>query len=165
MERRNTATQDIENRSVITIEVQLIEFRQKQYEKFKELKNRHISPNLNENLQKCSRNTILIVLDSMLSGIDKWRIPNIERKVKVKYFSGATINDMHHYIKPLLRKFPDNKILHVRTNNTANESSEVVLGKFLDFKNFTENTLPESNVIISNLITRTDNGKASLTAI
>ena len=30
---------------------------------------------------------------------------------------------------------------------------------------FIENTLPESNVIISNLITRTENGKASLTVI
>ena len=84
---------------------------------------------------------------------------------KLNTFLEPRSNDMHHYIKPLLRKCPDNKILHVRTNNTANESSEVVLGKFLDFKNFTEKTLPESNVIISNLITRTDNDKASLTVI
>ena len=56
-------------------------------------------------------------------------------------------------------------ILHVGTNNTVNESSKVVLGKLLDLKKFTENTLPESDVIIYNLITRTDNGKACLTVI
>ena len=55
--------------------------------------------------------------------------------------------------------------MHVRTNNTVNESPKVVLSKLLDLKKFIENTLPESNVIISNLITRTDNGKASLTVI
>ena len=49
------------------------------------------------------------------------------------------------------------------TNNTVNESSKVVLGKLLDLKKFIENTLPESNVIISDLITRADNGKTSLT--
>ena len=55
--------------------------------------------------------------------------------------------------------------MHLGTNNTVNESSKVVLVKLLDLKKFIENTLPESNVIISNLITRTDNGKASLTVI
>ena len=55
--------------------------------------------------------------------------------------------------------------MHVRTNNTVNESPKVVLSKLLDLKKFIENTLPENNVIISNLITQTDNGKASLTVI
>ena len=72
---------------------------------------------------------------------------------------------MYDYIKPLLKKCPDNTILHVGTHNTVNESSKVVLGKLLDLKKFIEKTLPESNVVISNLITRTDNGKASLTVI
>ena len=37
------------------------------------------------------------------------------------------------------------------------EPSKAVLGKLLDLKKFIGNTLPESNVAISNLITRTDN--------
>ena len=156
---------DIENRSTITIENQLIEFRQKQQEKFKQINKHHISLNSNENLQKWSRNATLIVGDSMLSGIDERKISKKDRKVKLKNFSGATIDDMCNYIKPLLKKCPDNIILHVGNNNTANESSKVVLGKFLDLNKFIENTLPDSNVIISNLITRTDNGKASLTVI
>ena len=41
----------------------------------------------------------------------------------------------------------------------------MVLDKLLNLKKFIEHTLPESNVIISNLITRTDIGKASLTGL
>ena len=69
----------------------------------------------------------------------------------------------YDYIKPLLKKCSDNIILHVGTNSTVTESSKVVLGKLFDLKKFVENTLPESNVIISDLITRADNGKTSLT--
>ena len=152
---------DIENRSIITIENQLIEFRQKQQEKSKQIKKTHISPNSNENLQKWSRNTTLIVGDSRLPGIDERRISKKDRKVKVKNFPGGTIDDMYDYIKPLLKKCPD-IMLHVGTNITVNESSKVVLGKLLDLKKFTENTLTESDVVISNLIRQIDNGKASL---
>ena len=35
---------------------------------------------------------------------------------------------MYEYIKPLLKKYPDNIILHLETNNKVNESPEVVLG-------------------------------------
>ena len=72
---------------------------------------------------------------------------------------------MYDYIKPLLKKFPDNIMLPVGTNNTVNESSKMVLDKLLNLKKFTEHTLPESNAVIFNLITRTDNGKASWTVI
>ena len=101
----------------------------------------------------------------MLSGIDKRRISKRDRKIKVKNFPGATIDDIYGYIKPLLKKCPDNIILHVGTNNTVNKSSKVVLGKLLDLKKFIEKTLRESNVVISNLITRNDNGKAFLAVI
>ena len=111
------------------------------------------------------KNTTLTVGDSMLSGTEERKISKRDRKVKVKNFPGATINDMYDYIEPSLKKFPDNIILHSGTNNTLNELSEMVLDKLLDLKKFAEHTLPESNVIISNLITRTDNGKASLTVI
>ena len=41
----------------------------------------------------------------------------------------------------------------------------MVLDKLVNLKKLIEHTLPECNVVISNLITRTDNGKASLTVI
>ena len=55
----------------------------------------------------------------MLSGIEERRISKRDRKVKVKNFPGATIDDMYDYIKPLLKKFPDNIMLPVGTNNTV----------------------------------------------
>ena len=76
----------------------------------------------------------------------------------------VTIMIMYDYIKPLLKKCP-NIILHVGTNNTVNEPLKMVLDKLLNLEKFIEHTLPDSNVVISNLITRTDNGKASLTVI
>ena len=100
----------------------------------------------------------------MLSGIEERRISKRDRKVKVKNFPGATIDGMYDYPIPLLKKCPDN-ILHVGTNNTVNEPSKMVPDKLLTLKKFTEHTLPESNVFIPNLITRTDNGKASLAVI
>ena len=117
---RNEETQqhwDIENRSIITIKNQQIQLRQKQQEKFKQIKKPHIAPNSNENLQKWSRNTTLIVGDSMLSGTDQRRISKRDRKVKVKNFP----------FKPLLKKCPNNIILHLGTNNTVNESSLTVI--------------------------------------
>ena len=78
----------------------------------------------------------------------------MDRKVKVKNFPTVTIDDIYDYIMPLLKKCPNNKILHVGTNNTINESSKVVLGKLLDLMKFIKNTLPQSNVVISNLITQ-----------
>ena len=63
----------------------------------------------------------------------------------------------------VLKKCPDNIILHVGINSTVNEPSKMVLDKLLNLKKFIEHTLLESNVVISNLITRTDNSKASLT--
>ena len=59
---------------------------------------------------------------------------------------------MHDYTtvkKTAVKKCPDNIILHVRTNNTVNDPSKLVLGKLLDLKKFIENTLPESNIASS----------------
>ena len=42
------------------------------------------------------------------------------------------------------------------TNNTVNEPSKMVLDRLLNLNKFIEHTLPESNVAISNLITRNE---------
>ena len=68
----------------------------------------------------------------MLSGIEERRISKRDRKVKVKNITGATIDDMYDYIKPLLKKCPHNIILRVGTNHTVNEPSKIVLEKLLN---------------------------------
>ena len=129
------------------IENQLIEFRQKQQEKLTQIKKFHISPNSNENLQKWSRNTTLIVSNLMFSGIEEKRISKRDRNVKVKNFLGATIDDMYGYIKLLLKNALYNIILHVGTNNTINEPFKLMLGKLLDLKKFIERKLTLSFLI------------------
>ena len=89
----------------------------------------------------------------MRSGIEERRISKRDRKVSVKNFSGATIDDMSDYIKPQLQKCPDYMVLHAGNNNTVNELSKVVLDRLFDLKKSIENTFPERSIVISNLIT------------
>ena len=99
----------------------------------------------------------------MISGIDHKRLPIKGRIVKVRSFPGATINDMYDYIKPLVKKAPAIIILHVGTNDAPNSTSRAVLDNILSLKSFIGKTLRQSNVCISNIVKRTDNGKAILT--
>ena len=84
--------------------------------------------------------------------------------MKVCPFPGASPDDMNHYLRPLLQKCPETIILHVGTNNCVNEFSRVVLDKIFNLKKtFIQISLPHCKVIISNIINRKDDGKASLT--
>ena len=73
----------------------------------------------NETYHKWSKNTTLIVRDSIVSGIEENRISRQWRKVKVISFPGAIIEDTCKYIKPLLKKCPKNIILHIGTKRNV----------------------------------------------
>ena len=96
----------------------------------------------------------------MITGVDETMISRKGRVVKVRSFSGATIEDMYDYLKPILKKCPDNIILHVGTNNAAREPAKTVSDKILSLKSFIEKTLRNCKISISNLIKRTDNEAA-----
>ena len=66
---------------------------------------------------------------------------------------------MKDFLKPYFKRSPTNIILHVGTNNSINDSSSVILFNLL---NFIHTELPESNIILSNIINRSDNGLARL---
>ena len=85
--------------------------------------------------------------DSMISGIDQQRLSVRGRIIKIRSFTGATINDMHGYIKPLLKKSPDNVILHVGTNDVPNSTSRTILDNMLSLKSFIEKTLPRRKYV------------------
>ena len=70
---------------------------------------------------KWRKNTTLIVGYSMISGIDQQRLSVKGRIIKVRPLPKATINDTYDYIKPLLKKAPDNLILNVGTNDAHQE--------------------------------------------
>ena len=63
----------------------------------------------------------------MLPGTEKKRIWRGDRQNKVKYFLGVTIDDMYENVKQLLKKSPDNMIIHVGTNMIVKEPSTIVL--------------------------------------
>ena len=121
-----------------------------------------IAPNTKLQIHNWSRNTILITGDSMISVVDEKRLSKKD-PVKVCPFPRASANYMHHYLRSLLQKCPDTIILHVGTNNCGSESSHVVLHKILNLETFIQSSLPHCKIIISNVINRTDDGKASLT--
>ena len=71
----------------------------------------------------------------MISGINEKRLSK-KYPVKVRPFPGASADDMHHYLRHLLQKWPDTIILHVGRNTCVNESSRIALEKILNLKTF-----------------------------
>ena len=105
-------------------------------------------------MQKWQRNTILVASDSMLSGLDEKRLGRNKYRVKVRSFKGSTVEDMYHYLYPLLRKEPDCLVLHVGTNDCVNHTSDKVVNDLLSLKQHIEIKVPGIKVILSIPISR-----------
>ena len=69
---------------------------------------------------------------------------------------------MKDFLKPFLKRSPTNIISYVGTNNSINDLSSVILNKLLLLKNCIHTELLESNVILSYIKERLDNGIARL---
>ena len=76
--------QNVENRSINTINNLLVECCQKQQDKFTQIKRPRISSNSNKSFQRWIRNTNLIAGHSMLYDMEERRISKKNRIVKVK---------------------------------------------------------------------------------
>ena len=59
----------------------------------------------------------------MINEINEKRISTNFKSVKVRCFSGATIDDMYFNLILLLRKKPATLVLHVGKENSSNETS------------------------------------------
>ena len=95
----------------------------------------------------------------MLHEINENRLSGAKPNLaKVMIFRGATINDIKNFLKLYLKCSRTNIILHVGIN----DSSRAILNKLLSLKNFIHTELPESNVILSNIIDRPDSSIARL---
>ena len=70
----------------------------------------------NNNNEHARKPVAVIAGDSIIQHIRGWSISR-SNKVVVKSFPGATIEDMEDFVKPLLRKKPDNVVLHIGTND------------------------------------------------
>ena len=95
-------------------------------------KENHQPPSKNANdasdVHLWRKGTNLIAGDSILYGIDEKKICQ-NGPIKIRVFSGATIEDLKNYnIRPLLRKQPSKVILYLGTNNASEKMQ--VLTKF-----------------------------------
>ena len=83
--------------------------------------------------------------------------------MKVRAFSGATVDDMYFYMYPLLAKEPDYILLHVGTNNCMDDEAVDIVNKILRLKSWIEETLPNCKIILSEPTIRFDSPRATRT--
>ena len=105
------------------------------------------------------RDTTLIVGDSILHGVDETKLTRYFAKVRA--FSGARIDDIYDYLKPLLAKQPT-VILHVGTNDAHVKTPNEMLNELIHLKEYVQTILPDSNVFISTPTLRLDDNKANV---
>ena len=107
--------------------------------------------------------TFAIVGDSMVNGIDEKRLSQKYGNVKVFHFSGARIEDLNHYIVPIIKNKPDYLILHVGTNDATTNSSRKIVDDLLMLKINISKQLPNCRIFLSKPTIRHDHGKANPT--
>ena len=105
--------------------------------------------------------TILIIGDSMIHGIDEKRLSK-DKVIKVRSFPGAKIDDFYNYIVPLINKKPKQVIFHAGTNDAIDCNSDEILNKLLNMKSYIKLLLPECDVTLSYPIIRNDRPKMSM---
>lgn len=112
--------------------------------------------------------SVTILGDSMLKRLDVNRVRrsiDSNKRVIIRTFSGATIEDMKHYVEPTLKRSPKAIIVHAGTNNIPRDRPEEIVSKLNDLGQHIEQN-SKCQVIISSLITRSDdnlNAKISTT--
>ena len=102
------------------------------------------------------KNTILIAGNSIINGINEKHISINFKSIKVRCFSGETIDDMYFNLIPMLRQKPARLDLHVGTNNSTNERSFQIYDKLLNLVHFTKENNPNCHVVLSSPINRLD---------
>ena len=100
--------------------------------------------------------TTVIVGDSMIKNLQGWRLSNANNHVVVKSFSGATTSDMEDYLKPIVRREPEEIILHVGTNDLKLISDELVADGVINLAIQVRENSPSTKVTISSILPRTD---------
>ena len=96
--------------------------------------------------------------------IFKFDLPCARTK-KVKSFSGATVNDMEDYLKPVLRKEPNKIILHVGTNDLKSVPANRVAEGIANLVTQIKEESPATSIVISSILPRSDNADLSAKAL
>ena len=84
-------------------------------------------------------------------------VQNGNKRVNAETYRGATTEAMQYHIKPCLKRKPDEIILHVGTNDLKEGKCLIDVAKrVLKVCNIIKKESPETQVVISELITRSD---------
>ena len=78
----------------------------------------------------------LIAGDSILIGINEKRLPKNNQVVKVRGFRGTTVDDLKHHLDLLLKKKPEQIILHIGTNDALSKTSRQILDELIQLKQY-----------------------------
>ena len=98
----------------------------------------------------------------MVNGTDEKQQSQKYGKVKVFLFSGARIEDINHYIVPVIKNKPDYLILHAGTNDATKNSSRKIVDDLLMLRTNISKQLPNCRIPPKPTIGH-DHGKANLT--
>ena len=108
-----------------------------------------------DNQSRWPSGTCAIVGDSMVNGIDEKRLSQKYGNVKVFHFPGARIENLNHYIVPVIKNKPD------YANDATTNSSRKMVDDLLMFKTNTSKQLPNCRIVLSKRTIRHDHGKAN----
>ena len=84
-----------------------------------------------------------------------------ENRVTVQSFSGATVEDMSAFMKPILREKPETVILHVGTNNLRKGDGKSIADGITNLAQSIRRQCPDIEIIASGIIRRSHNVLAS----
>ena len=93
--------------------------------------------------------------DSIIQNIRGWSLSKTNN-VGVKPFPGQTLEDMENYIKPILRKDPENIIIHVGTNEVNSKEPRLTAEGIVNLARQIKGDAPNINIAISRLVSRAD---------
>ena len=106
----------------------------------------------------------VIAGDSIIQNFRGWSLSKAN-KVVVKSFPGATTEDMEDFIKPIIRKEPDNIIIHVGTNDVKAQEPRLTAEGIVNLALQIEGDAPNTNLTISGLTTRADDKEGNVSIV
>ena len=109
------------------------------------------------------KGTTLITGSSILMGLNEKKLRKYNAKVRA--FPGSCVDDMFDYLVPLLKKKPDNIILHIGSNDAPFKSAKDIANEISSLMSFIEKELPGVKIYISNPVIRLDDKKANNTLL
>ena len=112
-----------------------------------------------------TRNAVTVIAgDSIIQNIRGWSLSKTN-KVVVKPFPDARTEDMEDFIKPILRKDPENIIIHAGTNDVNSKEPRLTAGGIVNLALKIEGDAPNTNIAIQGLVSRADDKKGKVSSV